>query len=93
MTTAQAKSALKSAKAFQSEVNQILSKKEPTSDLLTIHEVAQRLRVDETTVRRWIIQGALEAIALPHRGKKQVYRIRRTTLERLLEAGRVEVQR
>ena len=54
-------------------------------DLLTVHEVARRLRVDDTTVRRWIKSGALEAITLPHRGKRQAYRIKRTTLEVLLE--------
>jgi excisionase family DNA binding protein len=54
------------------------------ADLLTIREVAQQLRVDETTVRRWIKDGVLEAIILPHRGKRQAYRIRRSTLNALL---------
>src|SRR5579875_1812041 len=35
---------------------------EPPPELLTVSEVAQRLRVDDTTVRRWIKSGALEAI-------------------------------
>lgn len=52
--------------------------------LLTVSEVARRLRVDATTVRRWISQGSLHAIALPHQGKRQVYRIRQRTLEQLL---------
>jgi len=56
-------------------------------DLLTIREVAQRLRVDTTTVRRWISLGLLEAIVLPHRGKRQAYRVRKRTLEQLLQAG------
>jgi excisionase family DNA binding protein len=56
-------------------------------DLLTIREVAQRLRVDTTTVRRWISLGLLEAIVLPHRGKRQAYRVRRRTLDQLLQAG------
>lgn len=63
---------------------------EPTSaknDLLTIREVAQRLRVDTTTVRRWISLGLLEAIILPHRGKRQAYRVRRSTLDHLLKVG------
>ena len=55
-----------------------------TPDLLTVHEVATQLRVDDTTVRRWITSGALEAITLPHRGRRQVYRIRRTTIDALL---------
>lgn len=53
-------------------------------ELLTIHEVARRLRVDDTTVRRWVKSGALEAITLPHRGNRQSYRVRRSTLEALL---------
>jgi len=57
---------------------------EQREDLLTVREVAKRLRVDDTTVRRWIKSGALEAITLPHRGKRQAYRIKRSTLDTLL---------
>ncbi|GCE27939.1 hypothetical protein KDA_34230 [Dictyobacter alpinus] len=57
---------------------------EEKDELLTVREVARRLRVDDTTVRRWIKSGALEAIALPHRAKRQAYRIKRSTLESLL---------
>lgn len=57
------------------------------SDLLTVREVAKRLRVDDTTVRRWIKTGILEAITLPHRGARQAYRIRRSTLDTLMEAA------
>jgi excisionase family DNA binding protein len=57
---------------------------EQREDLLTVHEVAQRLRVDDTTVRRWIKSGAMEAVALPHRGKRQAYRVKKTTLDTLL---------
>ncbi len=53
-------------------------------DLLTVREVAKRLRVDDTTVRRWIKNGSLEAITLPHRGTRQAYRIRRSTVDALL---------
>lgn len=53
-------------------------------ELLTVHEVAERLRVDDTTVRRWIKNGVLEAVTLPHIAKRQSYRIRRKTLEDLL---------
>lgn len=53
-------------------------------ELLTVREVARRLRVDDTTVRRWIKSSALNAITLPHRGKRQAYRIKRSTLESLL---------
>jgi excisionase family DNA binding protein len=54
------------------------------ADLLTVREVAKQLRVDDTTVRRWIKNGVLEAITLPHRGTRQAYRIRRSTLDALL---------
>ena len=54
------------------------------ADLLTVREVAKQLRVDDTTVRRWIKNGVLEAITLPHRGARQAYRIRRSTLDSLL---------
>jgi excisionase family DNA binding protein len=55
-----------------------------TEELLTVREVARRLRVDDTTVRRWIKSGALEAITLPHRGKRQAYRVKKSTLDTLL---------
>jgi excisionase family DNA binding protein len=54
------------------------------AELLTVREVAQQLRVDDTTVRRWIKNGVLEAITLPHRGARQAYRVRRATLNALL---------
>jgi len=60
---------------------------ETKEDLLTVHEVARRLRVDDTTVRRWIKSGSLEAITLPHRGKRQAYRIKKATLDTLLEGS------
>jgi len=56
-----------------------------TDDLLTVREVSKTLRVDDTTTRRWIKSGSLEAIALPHRGKRQAYRIKRSTLSKILE--------
>jgi excisionase family DNA binding protein len=54
------------------------------AELLTIQEVASLLRVDEATVRRWIKQGILAAITLPHAGKRELHRIKRTTLEQVL---------
>ena len=56
---------------------------EHVSELLTVREVAQRLRVDDSTVRRWIRDGVLETIVLPHRGKYQSYRIHRATIEKM----------
>ncbi len=58
---------------------------EEKHDLLTVREVARRLRVDDTTVRRWIKSGALEAITLPHRAKRQAYRVKQSTLDVLLK--------
>lgn len=60
---------------------------EKNEELLTVHEVARRLRVDDTTVRRWIKSGSLEAITLPHRGKRQAYRIKLSTLTTLLNSS------
>ena len=54
------------------------------NELLTVTEVAQILRVDGTTVRRWVKTGALEAVVLPHLRARQAYRIKRTTIEKLL---------
>lgn len=53
-------------------------------ELLTVREVASYLRVDDTTVRRWIKANSLEAVILPHRGKRTAYRIKRQTLDALL---------
>lgn len=62
------------------------------AELLTVREVAKQLRVDDTTVRRWIKNGVLEAITLPHRGSRQAYRIRRSTLDALLTAPQQPLQ-
>lgn len=56
-------------------------------ELLTVREVARRLRVDDTTVRRWIKHGTLDAVSLPHVGKRQAYRVRRRTIEALLNSS------
>jgi excisionase family DNA binding protein len=58
---------------------------ETMEELLTVQEVAARLRVNEATVRRWIKNGSLEAIKLPHRGKREIYRVKRTTLNSVLK--------
>lgn len=54
------------------------------TELLTIQEVARILRVDETTIRRWIMAGVIEAVFLPSTGKRKKYRIKRETLEKIL---------
>lgn len=60
---------------------------QPNADLLTVSEVAQALRVDDTTVRRWIKQGVLEAVTLPHVNVRQAYRVKRETLQALLNGA------
>jgi excisionase family DNA binding protein len=54
------------------------------SELLTASEVADILRVDQTTVRRWVKQGTLEAVVLPSRSVRQSIRIKRETLNKVL---------
>lgn len=54
-------------------------------ELLTVQEVAAQLRVNDATVRRWIKVGAMKAIKLPHRGNREIYRVRRSTLNSLLK--------
>ena len=51
-------------------------------DLLTVQEVARKYRVDDTTIRRWIKSGALEAVTLPGRGKRQVHRVKKSALRK-----------
>lgn len=58
-------------------------------DLLTVREVARHLRVDDTTVRRWIKSGALDAVALPHSGKRCGYRVRKNTLDALFNTSSI----
>lgn len=65
---------------------------EKLPDLLTISEVADILRVDDTTVRRWAKQGVLESMSLPHTGKRNAYRIKKTTVHRILHGNNAEVE-
>jgi len=53
------------------------------NELLTVLEVADILRVDSATVRRWVKQGILEAVALPHMHRRLIYRIRRESLDKI----------
>lgn len=55
--------------------------------LLTVQEVAKRLRVDDTTVRRWIKSGLLEAVYLPTKSKRQSYRVRSSMVEQIFQAA------
>jgi excisionase family DNA binding protein len=58
---------------------------EINKELLTIQEAANYLRVNEKTIRRWIKSGALDAVKLPHKGKREIYRVRRSTLNAALK--------
>jgi excisionase family DNA binding protein len=64
----------------------VIDMAEDQEELLTVREVARRLRVDDTTVRRWIKNGSLEAITLPHRGKRSAYRVKKSTMDKLLSS-------
>ena len=64
-----------------------MSYQEQQDQLMTVNEVADVLRVDATTVRRWIKHGILAAVSLPHLNKRQAYRIRRCTLDALLNGS------
>lgn len=52
--------------------------------LLKVTEVADYLRVDSTTVRRYITNGLINAVVLPHNRKRASYRIRKSELTRIL---------
>lgn len=49
--------------------------------LMTTLEVAERLRVDSSTVRKWVAKGLLKAVPLPGGGH---YRFRPEDIEALL---------
>ena len=53
-----------------------------TDSFLTVAEVAALLKLNQQTVRNWIDQGSLPALRVGRR-----VRIRRSDLERVLEAG------
>lgn len=66
-----------------------MSKHNQEHDLLTVAEVARIVRVDDTTVRRWIKNGVLAAVTLPHANKRQAYRVPRDVIDKLLEPAKV----
>jgi hypothetical protein len=43
-----------------------------------------RCRVDDITVCRWVKQGVLEAIILPHKNERQAHLIKREALDTML---------
>ena len=56
--------------------------------LLTVHDVADTMKVSEKTVRRLIKRGDLSAYKVGERGQ---LRVKECDLERYLEAQRVEI--
>lgn len=63
---------------------------EEKENLLTVKEVATALRVDQTTVRRWLKNGSLAGICFPekkeHGPQRQTHRIRQSVLDALLDS-------
>ena len=57
--------------------------------MLTIEEVAERMRVNEKTVRNWIASGELPAFPIGKRG----YRISETDLRNFVEARKQRLQK
>jgi excisionase family DNA binding protein len=55
-------------------------------NLLTLREVADVVKVSETTVRRWVRDGSLAAYKV---GKRGQLRVREQDLETFLEGQRV----
>ena len=60
-------------------------------ELLTVDEVARRLKLHPETVRRWIRAGKLRAISLG--SDRAGLRIRASEIQRFLAAGDQEVKR
>jgi excisionase family DNA binding protein len=74
----------KQTKTLKPQTKQAATSTTQPSELLTVAEVARILRVDGTTIRRWVKIGALEAVVLPHLNKRQQYRIARATLDKVV---------
>ena len=53
------------------------------NDWLTVRDVAERLKVSEETVRRWVREGDLPALVL---GRKAGHRIQSADLEAFIAA-------
>ena len=57
----------------------------------TVEEVAERVKVSQETVRRWIRRGRLQAVLLG--GTRLGYRITQSDLQRFLQGSRGEQRR
>lgn len=61
-------------------------------EFMTVRELANLLRVNETTVRRWIGHGNLEALLLPGTGKHKTYRIPRSSIEQMINQSQSQTE-
>ena len=59
-------------------------REDPGHEYMTVREVARLLRVDTTTVKRWIYHGKLDAFALPNTGIRKEHRIPRAAVNKIL---------
>ena len=61
---------------------------ELTGTVYTVGDVAKRLRVDETSVRRWCKTGALtngnDFFVLPHAGRRRIIRFTQEQFNRIV---------
>lgn len=58
----------------------------------TIDEFAEIVKVDRSTITRWIKRGALAAIPLPSLGKRTSYRIPYSEVQRFLGQRVIETE-
>lgn len=70
------------------------ARKRPTSDWLTVDDIAKELKISKSIVYRIIRKGELEAVDLVETGdeiaKKGHYRVKRSRLNQYLERKRVK---
>ena len=60
--------------------------------LLSVKKAAEMFGVDQSTVRRWIVTGVLEAVSLPHTGKREYRKIKTETVYKILKMVPVPTQ-
>lgn len=59
----------------------------PAPEIMTTAEVAELLRVSDTTVSRWANDGLLPALKVGDRGSKGTIRFRRSDVEAFLTSS------
>lgn len=64
-------------------------KKNKSPELLTIHKVAEMLKVHPETLRRWDNEGRLKAIRVGSRRGKGDRRYRRKDIEKVMMGDRI----